>query len=208
MGALDGEQKMKLAKGRRLLGADINTTLTVKSRGGSLFLRHPKWADYDEWSSLRERSREHLSPWEPSWNPDHLLRRNYKHRLSVLKKQVAKEQGYFFHIFRQPGERFIGAVNVMNIQRSAAQSGQLGYWLGEGFSGQGHGRAAVDRVCEFCFSDLGLHRLEAAVRPDNAPSIALLDAIGFKAEGTARGYLKIDGQWRDHIIYARLSSDL
>jgi len=198
---------MRRIKGRRSLGADIHTTLTTNSRGGALFLRHPKWADYEAWADLRENSREHLSPWEPSWNPDHLLRRNYKHRLSVLKKQTVKDQGYFFHIFRQPGERLIGAVNVMRLQRSVSQSGQLGYWLGEGFSGQGHGRAAVERVCEFCYRDLGLHRLEAAVQADNERSIALLSGLGFQAEGIARGYLKIDGRWRDHIIYARLSSD-
>jgi len=164
------------------LGADIHTSLTANSRGGHLILRHPKWADYES-------------------------RRNYKHRLSVLKKQTTNGDGFFFHVFRNPGERLIGAVNVMNIQRSASQSAQLGYWLGEGFSGQGHGRAAVKRVCHFCFRDLGLHRLEAAVRPDNERSIALLEALGFRPEGRARGYLKIDGQWRDHIIYAQLSSD-
>lgn len=207
MGAQDGELIMKRYKGNKFLGADIHSSLTAMSRGGKLFLRHPKWADYEAWASLRENSREHLSPWEPSWNPDHLLRRNYKYRLSVLKKQVANGEGFFFHVFRMPGEHLIGAVNVMRIQRSVAQSAQLGYWLGEGFSGQGHGRASVERVCEFCFRDLGLHRLEAAVRPDNERSISLLTGIGFRAEGTARGYLKIDGQWRDHIIYARLSSD-
>jgi len=189
------------------VAADIHTTLQTNSRGGALFLRHPRWADYEDWASLRENSREHLSPWEPSWNPDHLLRRNYKHRLSVLKKQVNNQESFFFHVFRMPSEHLIGAVNVTRIQRSVAQSAQLGYWLGEGFSGRGHGRAAVGRVCEFCFRDLGLHRLEAAVQPDNAPSIALLGALDFKPEGTARGYLKIDGEWRDHVIYAKLSSD-
>lgn len=189
------------------MGADIHTKLMANGRGGQLLLRHPKWSDYDMWSRLREQSREHLSPWEPSWNPDHLLRRNYKHRLSVLKKQVASDAGMFFHVFRMPGEHLIGAVNVMNIKRSVSQSAQLGYWLGAGFSGQGHGRAAVSRVCEFCFQGLGLHRVEAAVREDNTRSIALLDAIGFQAEGRARGYLKIDGEWRDHVIYARLSGD-
>ncbi|MEP6342349.1 MAG: GNAT family protein [Maricaulaceae bacterium] len=187
--------------------ADLHTELTVNSRGGALTLRHPRWADYEAWSNLRENSREHLSPWEPSWNPDHLLRRNYKHRLSVLKKQVTNGEGAFFHIFRSPGEHLIGAVNVMRIQRSAAQSAQLGYWLGKGFSGQGHGRAAIGRVCEYCYNDLGLHRLEAAVRSENNRSISLLKALNFHEEGVARGYLKIDGQWHDHIIYARLSSD-
>ncbi len=189
------------------MAADIHTVLQTNSRGGALLMRHPRWADYEDWAALRENSREHLSPWEPSWNPDHLLRRNYKHRLSVLKRQVSRGDSFYFHLFRLPGERLIGAVNVTRIQRSVAQSGQLGYWMGEGFSGQGHGRAAVGRVCEFCFQDLGLHRIEAAVQPENAPSMALLSALGFRAEGTARGYLKINGQWRDHIIYAKLSSD-
>ena len=187
--------------------ADINTHLSVNSRGGALTLRHPRWADYEDWSHLRDNSREHLSPWEPSWNPDHLLRRNYKHRLSVLKKQVSSGEGVFFHIFRSPGDHLIGAVNVMRMQRSVAQSAQLGYWLGKNFSGQGHGRAAVGRVCEYCYNDLGLHRLEAAVRPENERSISLLKALHFREEGVARGYLKIDGQWRDHLMYARLSSD-
>ena len=98
--------------------ADININLSVNSRGGALTLRHPRWADYEDWSHLRDNSREHLSPWEPSWNPDHLLRRNYKHRLSVLKKQVTSGEGAFFHIFRSPGDHLIGAVNVMHIQLS------------------------------------------------------------------------------------------
>lgn len=189
------------------MAADIHSTLQTNSRGGGLLLRHPRWSDYEAWSQLRENSREHLSPWEPSWNPEHLLRRNYKHRLSVLKKQVSNQESFFFHVFRIPGETLIGAVNVTRIQRSVAQSGQLGYWLGESFSGQGHGRAAVGRVCEFCFRDLGLHRVEAAVQPENAPSITLLESLNFKPEGMARGYLKIDGKWRDHVVYAKLSSD-
>jgi len=189
------------------LAVSISTELRATSRGGQLILRHPRWADFESWAQLRDNNREHLSPWEPRWGEAHLTRRSFRQRLSVLKKLANNGEAYAFHIFKNPGEHFIGACNVMQIQRSVSQSAQIGYWLGESFSGQGHGRAAVGRVCEFCFRDLGLHRLEAAVRPDNEPSIALLEAIGFQAEGRARGYLKIDGIWHDHIIYARLSSD-
>jgi len=54
---------------------------------------------------------------------------------------------------------------------------------------------------------LGLHRIEAAVQADNLPSIKVLEASGFCREGMARGYLKINGVWQDHIIYALLSGD-
>jgi ribosomal-protein-alanine N-acetyltransferase len=52
-----------------------------------------------------------------------------------------------------------------------------------------------------------LHRLEAAVQSDNSASIKVLEASGFRFEGTARGLLKINGAWRDHDIYAKLSAD-
>jgi len=38
-------------------------------------------------------------------------------------------------------------------------------------------------------------------------SIKVLKVMGFQKEGLARGYLKINGKWEDHVIYAKLSSD-
>ncbi len=66
---------------------------------------------------------------------------------------------------------------------------------------------AVAAMVEFAFGKLRLHRVEAACIPDNAPSIALLERNGFQREGFARGYLKIDGAWRDHVLFARLEGD-
>ena len=67
---------------------------------------------------------------------------------------------------------------------------------------------AVAATVEFAFGRLRLHRVEAACIPDNVPSIALLERNGFKREGYARSYLKIDGAWRDHILFALLESDV
>ena len=189
------------------MGVKTSIELTSVSKGGQLLLRQPRWADYEAWASLRQNSREHLAPWEAKWSEDHLSRRGYRQRLSVLKKLAASESAFSFHIFKNPGERLIGACNLTHITRSVSQNAKIGYWLGEGFAGHGHGRVAVTRLCSFAFDTLGLHRLEAAVRPDNERSIALLEALDFQSEGLARGYLKIDGQWHDHIIYAKLSSD-
>jgi ribosomal-protein-alanine N-acetyltransferase len=66
---------------------------------------------------------------------------------------------------------------------------------------------AVATTVEFAFSKLRLHRVEAACIPDNAPSIALLERNGFQREGYACEYLKIDGAWRDHVLFALVESD-
>ena len=79
--------------------------------------------------------------------------------------------------------------------------------LGEGFTGQGHMRHAVSLAADFAFGDLRLHRLEAACLPNNEPSIRVLRWNGFQEEGLARSYLKINGEWRDHVLFALLADD-
>jgi len=183
------------------------TTLYATAPGGGVHLRHPRWADFEDWGKLRRLNQHYLSPWEPQWDERHLTRLSYKARLSRFKRIVSNGEGYPFHVFRANDDRMVGACNITHVQRGVAQSAQLGYWIGEAYAKQGFGRAAVKAACLFCFDDLGLHRIEAAVQPDNAASIKVLNAVGFQEEGLARGYLKINGQWEDHVIYAKLSWD-
>jgi ribosomal-protein-alanine N-acetyltransferase len=79
--------------------------------------------------------------------------------------------------------------------------------MGVAHAGNGRMTRAVAAIVEFAFGRLRLHRVEAACIPENAPSIALLERNGFRREGYARGYLKIDGAWRDHVLFALLESD-
>ena len=69
-----------------------------------------------------------------------------------------------------------------------------------------YARCAVDHD-PWVFDDLGLHRLEAACLPENEPSRTLLAQCGFTEEGYARQYLRINGAWRDHVLFALLQSD-
>ena len=92
-----------------------------------------------------------------------------------------------------------------NIRRGVTQSGQVGYWIGERHGGKGLMREAVKLVCEYGFSYNGLHRLEAACIPGNTRSVRLLEASGFEREGLLRSYLKINGTWQDHFLYARIN---
>ena len=62
--------------------------------------------------------------------------------------------------------------------------------------------AAIRAVVRYAFEDLELHRVEAACQPDNMASRRVLEKAGFAQEGVARAYLKINGAWRDHLLFA------
>ncbi|MCY1309967.1 putative ribosomal N-acetyltransferase YdaF [compost metagenome] len=83
----------------------------------------------------------------------------------------------------------------------------IGYWMGERFAGKGHMAQAVKLAIPYIFSSLQLHRIEAACIPENHRSIRLLEKAGFQREGYLREYLKINGQWRDHLMFSLLSQD-
>jgi ribosomal-protein-alanine N-acetyltransferase len=104
--------------------------------------------------------------------------------------------------------RLAGQVTVDNIVRGALRSGYLGYWIDREAAGRGMASLAVALVCDHVFSEVGLHRVEADIRPENGPSQRLVERLGFRPEGVLRRYLDIDGDWRDHLAYALLAEDL
>ncbi|MGB3456785.1 MAG: GNAT family protein [Litorimonas sp.] len=184
-----------------------STEVTVPGAGGMLVLRHPRWADFEAWAEIRRRDADYLRPWEPDWVDGHLSRASYRIRLSRFKKLVAKDRAYPFHIVRSDTGALVGAANLTHVERAAAQSAKLGYWVAQSQAGRGYARAAVRALTDFAFDTLSLHRVEAAVQPDNAASVRVLEAAGYTHEGTARGLLKINGAWADHAVYARLRGD-
>jgi [ribosomal protein S5]-alanine N-acetyltransferase len=105
------------------------------------------------------------------------------------------------------GGRVAGIVNLNEIVRGVFQSAYLGYYGLAGMTGSGLMREAVGIVVARAFSQHGLHRLEANVQPENKPSKALVQALGFQKEGYSPRYLKIGGQWRDHERWAILAEE-
>jgi ribosomal-protein-alanine N-acetyltransferase len=104
--------------------------------------------------------------------------------------------------------RLAGQVTLDNIVRGALRSGYLGYWIDRSVAGRGMASLAVALVCDHAFGEVGLHRIEADIRPENLPSRRLVERLAFRREGLLRRYLDIDGDWRDHISYALLAEDL
>ena len=103
--------------------------------------------------------------------------------------------------------RLVGGISLNNVRRGIAQMGSVGYWSSVTARRQGNTLAAVRVLAEFAFGPLGLHRLEAACVPTNEASKNLLLKAGFRQEGLAAAYLKINGEWRDHLTFGLLASE-
>ena len=172
--------------------------------GDGVTLRMPQMTDFGDWAALRERSREFLTPWEPTWPVDDLSRSAFRRRIRRYGEDLRTDQGYAFLIVRNSDNVLVGGFTLANIRRGVAQAGSLGYWMGLPFIRQGYMTAALRAVVPFAFATLRLHRLEAACIPTNKGSIRLLEKTGFVREGYARDYLCINGIWQDHLLYGRL----
>jgi len=176
-------------------------------RGGGLYLRPAQSDDYLAWSTLRERSRQFLTPWEPVWPADDLTRGAFRRRLRRQADEIARDESFPFLIFEEGPNILLGGITIGGIRRGVAQSATLGYWMGAPHAGKGHMTRAVAVAVAFGFSTLRLHRIEAACIPANVASATLLERNGFQREGFARSYLCINGEWRDHYLFGLLESD-
>ena len=179
----------------------------LKIDGDQVWLRPPRASDFEPWQQVRSDSRAYLIPWEPTWPSDVLTRPSFRRRLKRYARDVRDDVGYSFFVFRRGDGALVGGVNLSHVHRGVSQSCSMGYWMGENYARQGLMTDAVKAVVSFSFEELGLHRIEAACVPENIPSRDLLRKIGFKEEGYARKYLRINGKWQDHLLFAWLSSD-
>ena len=100
----------------------------------------------------------------------------------------------------------IGKVKISNIVYGIFKSGIIGYSMDKNYQGKGYMKEAVNRITEYAFSELGLHRLEASALVDNERSKGVLIGCGFKELGINKNYLFINGKWRDHITYYKVKS--
>ena len=177
------------------------------ARGDGLYLRPAQGVDYPPWAALREASREFLTPWEPSWPADDLTRAAFRRRLKRQADEIARDEAYSFLIFEDGSDNLLGGVTIGGVRRGVAQAATLGYWIGAPYARRGHMTRAVAAAVAFSFSSLRLHRIEAACIPDNVASARVLERNGFQKEGFARAYLRINGAWRDHLLFALVEGD-
>lgn len=175
-------------------------------RGEGIYLRPPEMRDFEAWAALRDCSRAFLTPWEPTWPPDDLTRASFRRRVRRHLQEIENNEAFPFLVFRDD-DMLLGGLTLGQIKRGVVQATTLGYWIGAPNAQQGFMSRAVRAAAGFAFGTLRLHRIEASCLPHNGASIRLLERMGFTREGYARAYLRINGVWEDHLLYALLESD-
>ena len=193
---------------KRLVIALQSLLSKKKLSGERVFLRPPKRRDALKWQKLRLASKSFLVPWEPAWDASSCSRRAFIRYFKNSNYLANMDRAYSFLIFNIEDKSLLGGVNVGNVRRGVSQSASLGYWIGKQHSKKGYMKEALDILIPSLFLDLQLNRIEAATLENNLASKNLLNKIGFKKEGKLRKYLKINGEWQDHVLYSLLEYDI
>ena len=97
--------------------------------------------------------------------------------------------------------RFVGQFTVSNVHWGAMSSGMLGYWIVSDWAGRGLGSLVAALVLDLVVGELGLHRVEVCVRPENERSLGLCRGLGLVEEGLRPRFMHIAGEWADHVAF-------
>jgi ribosomal-protein-alanine N-acetyltransferase len=172
-------------------------------------LRPVRIRDARAWRDSRVRNATWLRPWEPT-NPETPLYRSGLGPYVTMARTMRREarQGLALPWVVTYGGKFAGQLTVGSIIWGSARSAQVGYWIDESMAGRGVTPTALAMAIDHCFLVVGLHRVEASIRPENHASRRVVEKLGFRDEGLRRRYLHIDGSWRDHLCYALTVEDV
>lgn len=170
---------------------------------GPVLLRPPRWRDARAWSAVRLRNEEWLRQWEPtaagSWAERHAP--GAWPALRAALRRAARD-GTMLPFMICYGGRVVGQISAANIAHGVLRSCNVGYWVDGAVAGRGIVPTALALVIDHLFAEVGLHRVEVDIRPENAASLRVVEKLGLRREGYYERYLDIDGAWRSHIAFA------
>jgi ribosomal-protein-alanine N-acetyltransferase len=171
---------------------DDNTRCTAS-------LRHPRERDRAEYLALLNISKLHLEPW---WATPPDLREPWASPVTFDRLLATSRTEASLRYFIIDRGAIAGGISIGNISKGPFLSCTIGYWLGSDFTGRGLAGDALMLLAHFIFRGVQLHRCEANIMPRNTRSIALVQRLGFRYEGTALRYLCINYTWEDHQRWA------
>jgi len=148
-------------------------------------------------------NREHLAPWEPTRTEGFFTAASQEQHVQLCVEDAAAGRSIRFVIESEDGE-IRGRMNINNIVRGAFWSADLGYWVDASRLHRGLASRAVANVAEYSRTELRLHRLQAATLLHNVGSQRVLLGNGFERIGMAPKYLRIAGEWQDHLLFQLL----
>ncbi|MCU1525406.1 MAG: family acetyltransferase [Microbacteriaceae bacterium] len=146
-----------------------------------------------------------LRKWEAT-NPHGAM--SFDVRASIRSLQSNARAGFGLPFAIEYDGEFAGQLNVSGITYGSLSSATIGYWVSERFAGLGVTPAAVALASDYAFFQVGMHRIEICIRPENAPSLRVVEKLGFRYEGLRRRYIHINGDWRDHFCFALVAEEL
>nr|WP_229229731.1 GNAT family protein [Corynebacterium cyclohexanicum] len=181
-------------------------------RSGDLVLRPLRMSDRAEWMSVRARNREWLAPWEASNPQPGGTLPTFRDMVRSLTHQAREGSALPFVItLDDPRDRrapIVGQLTVSSIVWGSALMATLGYWVDREHAGRGIAPTAVALATDHCFRELGLHRMEINIRPENKPSLRVVEKLRFRPEGLRPRYLHINGAWADHDSFALTAEEV
>jgi len=169
-------------------------------RDGDITVRPLARPDEAAWLALRAANREWLRPWEATI-PAGVPQDSVTFASFVRQERRAWKRGEAFAAVVLEGVELVGRVSIGSIRWGAERGGSIGYWVAQSHAGRGITPRAVRLLVDYGFAQ-GLHRLEIAIRPENVSSLSVVRKLSFAEEGMRRSYLFIDGEWRDHRVFA------
>lgn len=172
---------------------------------GDISLRKLSRLDYPVLNRLLHEDREWLEPWEAT-TPGIRRALDVKWLVRSLINQSKEGFGIAFVVEYQG--QVVGQLNVANILHGSVSSGTIGYWIAKEFAGRSITPTAVALAIDHLFSEVGLHRVEIDIRPENTASLRVVQKLGLRHEGTKLRYIHIDGAWRDHHVFAITQEEL
>lgn len=168
---------------------------------GVVVLR-PAWGrDHTAVDAVRRANADWLSPWEATLPPG---TNEILPDLAEYTRKTDREQraGRALVMIAEVDGEIAGQFSLSNVQRGAMSQGMLGYWLARSWSGRGLGVLGAALVIDLVIGELGLHRVEVDVRPENAPSLGLCRRLGLTEEGLRPRFMHINGAWADHLAFS------
>jgi ribosomal-protein-alanine N-acetyltransferase len=174
---------------------------------GRVGLRPIRHRDRRAWLRLRRENREWLREWDATMPPGGPTRASSFTRMVRDLRALAREGRALPFVVTYDGE-MVGQVTVSNIVWGSARWAQIGYWIDEAHAGRGIIPTAVAMAVDHAFGELGLHRIEIAIRPENPASLRVVEKLGFTRIGEAPRYLHINGAWRDHVLFALTAEEV
>ncbi|AHC18170.1 MULTISPECIES: GNAT family N-acetyltransferase [Paenibacillus] len=187
---------------------EANGVILIKSTHPGLQIRLLQVNDAERLLEIRRENFDFFKPFEPE-RPEIYFTLEEQARLISNGLEAAQAgQGYTFGLFLLENNKLIGRMELSGVARGPFQNANLGYFVDPAYHGQGYATSAVKDIVRYALNELELHRIQAGVMPRNTPSNRVMEKAGFRREGLALNYLKINGVWEDHVLYAVTAEDL